>query len=106
MNRGTSRKWMTCLRETSAAIDCSQLGYNYDTVHYRCPVGILCDFIYQTPTLGWDGVSVLYDDEQFYPSDDLLKRVKSKGGLRNMCDMHFTDFIAAAAYVDINYADL
>lgn len=79
INKGTALKFIKALEETDWIFDPCQLSFEAGGKVYGSPEGILAKIAEPNPTLAWDGVSHLYDGEQFYLTDNLKKRLKFKG---------------------------
>jgi len=81
INRGTALKWIDAMANTEWKFDPAQLSFCWDGEIYGSPEGILASIAEPNPALAWDGMSHLYDGEQFVLSNELRKRLKVKGTL-------------------------
>jgi hypothetical protein len=80
INRGTAIKWLYLLENPPWGFDSAQLSFvGTDEQTYGSPEGLLASIALPNPTIAWDGMSHLYDGEQFYLSVELRKRLKVKG---------------------------
>lgn len=82
LNQGTAKKWRVLLRNTTDTFDSGQLSFTGpDGNVYSSPEGLMASIAEPNPAVAWDGVSLLYDGEQFFISQQLAKRLKLRGTL-------------------------
>ena len=81
INRGTALKLIAALRSGEYRPAPEQLGFTYGGVSYRNFEGVLCEVVRSPKTIAWDGVSALFDGEQFYAPNSALRAAKVKGSL-------------------------
>lgn len=81
LNKGTALKFIKVLEETDWTFDPCQLSFEVDGVTYGSPEGLLARIVEPSPKLAWDGLSHMYDGEQFYLTDNLKKRLKFRGSI-------------------------
>ena len=81
LNQGTAKLWRTLLINTGWKYDCGQLSFSGPEGVFGSAEGLLASIAEPTPATAWDGVSHLYDGEQFFISVNLAKRLKLRGTL-------------------------
>ena len=96
LNQGTAKKWRALLEGPPWQFDSAQLSFDGpDGKTYGSPEGLLARIACPEPDKAWDGVSHLYDGEQFYLSSGMAGRLKLRGTLPE-----FASFGAALWWLD------
>ncbi len=81
MQKGTAKKWVAALDKAKCRFISSQFGYVITETNTICrdPFGVLFDAIGPDLwSIGWDGVSHLWQGEQFAVPQDFINRSKMK----------------------------
>lgn len=121
MNRGSAMKWVELLNACDWVYDPSQLKFESNGKKYGSAFGVLAEFLHNDDyKIAWDGISYLFDDEQFELSPNDRKRVKMKNDAHTELDlggnigkktffqleMECVRFSEVAAFVEEHYAIL
>lgn len=106
MQQGVALKWADALRSTDASYDASQFGFEAGGKTYRCPFGVLFDAVAPDGwSIGWDGVSHVWNGAQFSVPASFAARNKMKtdGSAAQSAFERMRSFREAADYVLANY---
>lgn len=106
MQRGTAIKWIQALNATKSVYDSSQLGYVVKGTTFLDPFGVLfMTFPKESYKIGWDGVSYIFQGEQFKVPLDFRKRSKMKtdGEEAIVVFTNLTSYSQAKRYIAKNY---
>ena len=83
MQKGTVVKFIEALESSTTELDFSQMRFVVGDKVFEDPWGkLISSFGLGKWEVAWDGVSYLYEGQQFYPNEDFRKKCKIKNDLR------------------------